>query len=156
MRACGHSRAFAASPAHCRYSWAFAQQVDEAILSRTPYRVSVARSSLFVMPCAILMLVHSPPAGADAMMQINQLCSGRWPDNATAQLICAKSQAVSAKTLIKRIETAAEGSPEFNVAKACIEKFKITPPSTIDWGSALNCFKSRVGVPVGADDSAAP
>ena len=136
MRACGHSRAFAASPEYCRYSWAFAQQVDEAILSRTPYRVSVARSSLFVMPCAILMLVHSPPAGADAMMQINQLCSGRWPDNATAQLICAKSQAVSAKT--------------------CIEKFKIKPPSTIDWGSALNCFKSRVGEPVGADDSAAP
>jgi hypothetical protein len=97
----------------------------------------------------LLVVVHATFAGSalasnDNAGQIRALCATRFAGDDAAQEDCRRRMHVAATELVNRIEMAAEGTHEYNAAKACIERATVAKPAQIDWPRALLCFENRV------------
>lgn len=105
------------------------------------------------VPVALLGIVLSAGSvSAESAKQIQILCASNWPENPEEQRLCRERQTAAADELLDRIEASSETSLEFAIAKACIERGKIRPPSTIHWTKALTCFENRLAGTLMSDD----
>ena len=116
--------------------------------------MTIKRSTGTVVAAAIVLLGIIASAGsatANTKEQIRIVCTTNWPEQPEQQRLCAERHVAAADELMKRIEGVQQSSLEFAIAKSCIERAKIKPPSMIDWTQALTCYNKRTSGMAPAD-----
>lgn len=115
-------------------------------------RNAIPRSTVVGSIALLGMVLSGGSVAADTLQQIQILCATNWPKQPERMRVCVERHTAAADDLMRRIEAASQTSVEFAIAKSCIERAKIKPPSTIDWTQALTCFENRYATVAPSDE----